>query len=202
MKTAAIAGLGFRVHSGWAAAVAVAGPAKSPAVVLRRTIIIADPKLPGSKQPYHAAERLGLQKAEALVKRCADSTNALAHQAVREIVAELDKMGWRAAGACILLSSGREVGSLEKILASHPMIHTAEGVFFREALRRASRKCGVPVTGIKEKEILAQAAGRFRLPAKALQRRASEMGKTLGPPWRQDEKLAALAGWLVLSLKP
>jgi hypothetical protein len=25
------------------------------------------------------------------------------------------------------------------------------------------------------------------------------MGRSLGPPWRQDEKLATLAAWLVLA---
>ncbi len=28
--------------------------------------------------------------------------------------------------------------------------------------------------------------------------RVNDMGRTLGPPWRQDEKSAALVGWLAL----
>ena len=200
MKTApGIAGVGFRVHSGWAVVVAVAGPLKAPQVVLRKTVVIADPSIPGSKQPYHAAQKLDLKKAETLVRRCAASTNALARRAVRGIVAELRGKGLQPGGACILLSSGREVGPLAAILASHPRIHTAEGVFFREAVRRACRRCRVKVTGIKEREIVAHAAAALRLQARTLRRRAGQMGRTLGPPWRQDEKLAALAAWLVLA---
>ncbi|HYX69668.1 MAG TPA: hypothetical protein VE825_11085 [Terriglobales bacterium] len=194
-----IAGLGFRVHSGWAAAVAVAGPVKAPQVVLRKTIIIADPAIPGSKQPYHAAQKLGLKQAETLVRRCTASTRALARRAVRGIVAELRTKGLQPGGACILLSSGRELGPLAAILASHPRIHTAEGVFFREALRRACRRSRVTVTGVKEREITAHAAAALRLQAGTLRRRAAQMGRTLGPPWRQDEKLAALAAWLMLA---
>lgn len=199
MKAAGIAGLGFRVHSGWAAVVAVAGPAKSPSVVLRRTLILADPGLAGSKQPFHAAEGLALQKAEKLIQRCADSTQTLAEHALRSVLADLRETGYRPAGACILLSSGRPLGSLESILASHAMIHTAEGEFFREALRRACKKSGVPVSGIRERELLDHAAEKLRLPAGELQRHTAKMGESLGPPWRQDEKLAALAAWLVLA---
>ncbi len=199
MKAAAIAGLGFRVHSGWAAAVAVAGPVKAPQVVLRKTVSIADPAIPGSKQPYHAAETLDLKKAEMLIRRCTASTRALARRAVRGIVAELRGKGLQPGGACVLLSSGRKLGPLAAILASHAMIHTAEGEFFREALRRGCRRCRVRATGVKEREIVAYAAAALRLQAKTLRRRASQMGHTLGPPWRQDEKLAALAAWLMLA---
>ncbi|HXZ28827.1 MAG TPA: hypothetical protein VEG08_12615 [Terriglobales bacterium] len=199
MKAAAIAGLGFRVHSGWAAVVAVAGPVKAPQVVLRKTVVIADPAIPGSKQPYHAAEKLSLKQAERLVRRCAASTNGLARRALRGIVAELRAKGLQPGRACILLAAGREVGPLAAILASHPRIHTAEGLFFREAMRRACRRSRVKVTGVKEREIVAQAAAALRLQAKTLRRRAGQMGRDLGPPWRQDEKLAALAAWLMLA---
>ena len=199
MKAANIAGLGFRVHSGWAAVIAVAGPVKAPQVVLRKTVILADPAIPGSKQPYHAAQRLGLKQAETLVRRCTASTRALARRAVRGIVAELRTKGLQPGRACVLLSSGREVGPLAAILASHPMIHTAEGEFFREAVRRACRRCRVKVTGVKEQEITAHAAAALRLQAKTLRGRAGRMGRALGPPWRQDEKLAAQAAWLMLA---
>ena len=46
---------GFRAHSGWAAMVAVAGTILAPLVIERRRVVIADPSMAGSKQPYHAA---------------------------------------------------------------------------------------------------------------------------------------------------
>jgi hypothetical protein len=49
------------------------------------------------------------------------------------------------------------------------------------------------VVGIKEREVLAQCAAALRMPAAELQARLSAMGKTLGPPWTQDEKLSAAA---------
>src|SRR5436309_14303381 len=49
------AALGFRVKSGWAAAVLLMGPARSPQLCDIRRIDLSDPQLPETRQPYHAA---------------------------------------------------------------------------------------------------------------------------------------------------
>src|SRR6266536_931849 len=49
------AALGFRVKSGWAAAVLLTGPAHSPQLCDVRRIELSDPRLPETRQPYHAA---------------------------------------------------------------------------------------------------------------------------------------------------
>ena len=64
------AAIGLRAHSGWAALVALAGPAATPEVVARRRIEIADPGIRGSKQPFHAAEPLEFPDAKAYIQRC------------------------------------------------------------------------------------------------------------------------------------
>src|SRR6185437_13500366 len=46
--------LGFRVKSGWAAAVLIATAAKAPTVRDSRVIDLSDPDVPDSRQPYHA----------------------------------------------------------------------------------------------------------------------------------------------------
>jgi hypothetical protein len=89
--------------------------------------------------------------------------------------------------------------ALESILASHPLIHTAEGELFREALRAASRECGVPMAAVKERELFTRGTAELGIPADALAARLSEMGRVIGAPWRQDEKYAAMVGWLALA---
>jgi hypothetical protein len=79
------------------------------------------------------------------------------------------------------------------------MIHTAEGEFFRAAIRRANETYGLPVSGVKEREILNRGVSKFGLPLEEIQGRMLELGRPIGPPWRQDEKFAALAGWLILA---
>jgi hypothetical protein len=199
-KSPTAAAVGFRAHSGWAAVVVVAGTVVAPVVVDRRRIVIADPKLRGSKQPFHAAEGLPFKDAEQLMRRCTASTNALAERAVRRVVDDAEAKGYRVVGCGLLAASGRPLPDLAAILASHALIHAAEGEMFREALvRAASEKCGLPVARVREKELLERAATALRTPAATLQRRLAELGRPLGPPWTQEEKLATVVALLCLT---
>ena len=193
------AALGFRAHSGWAALVALTGTAAAPAVIVRRRLEIADPGIAGSKQPFHAAEPMPFEDAESYIRRCTDSTRSLAEAAVRDAVAELSGMGLRVAGTSVLMGSGRPTGDLAKILSAHPLIHTAEGEFFRDALKHACESGGLKFWGPKERELVNHAAAVLRIPAAELERRATELGKSIGPPWTQDQKLSAIGAWLVLA---
>jgi hypothetical protein len=192
------AALGFRAHSGWAALVAVAGTPRSPAVLIRRRIGLVDPSVRGTKQPYHEAEGKNLPKAREIIGRCSSDASKLAGKAFREVVAELGRNGHRVAGCGLLLASGRPLPALEAILASHALIHTADGELFRDALAGASEECGVPVTRVREKELLQRVTADLRISTDELQLAIRELGRSLGPPWTQDEKFAALAGWLAL----
>lgn len=188
------AAIGFRVHSGWAALVAVAGSPGSPAVLDRRRIAIADPSIRGSVQPYHKAEELGLGKAREFLDQCAKASQAMAKTALRGAIREL--RGHNVELCAMLLSSGRPGGSLESILASHAAIHTAEGDFFRASIASAAAACKLPCRRIREKELLDLVQARFHMD---VSRHVNELQKTLGSPWTQDEKLAAIAAWLALA---
>jgi hypothetical protein len=195
---AAGAAIGFRVHSGWAAAVAVVALPDGPAVVARRRIEMVDRKVRGAAQPYHAAKDLGLVEAAGLIAYCATRASELATDALRAMTADLRGLGHEVAGCGLLLASGRALPPLEKILASHAMIHTAEGELFRNALRAAAANCSLPLTAVKERDLYAQAEARLQLTHDAIDQAVARMGKAIGPPWRQDEKFAALVAWLAL----
>jgi hypothetical protein len=167
-------------------------------VIQRRRVELADRGIYGSAQPYHAAQPMKLENAEAFLERCANSTRAMALKAVQAAVGELAEQGYNIAGSCILLSSGRTTTELAAILASHPAIHTAEGDFFRAALRSACEACGLEVSCVKERDLFSRSAAALRIESNEILRQVSAMGKLIGPPWRRDEKLCALAGWLVL----
>jgi len=193
------AALGFRAHSGWTVAVAVAGSLSKPEVLERRRIETADAAIPGSKQPYHAAERLDIRKAETLIRECRDSSTLLATTSVSAMVARITGQGHRVVATGILFASGRPLPDLAATLHSHALIHTAEGEFFREVLVRASEQCSLVVTRVKEREAWERGAALFRLDSADLQQQITELGRSLGPPWRQDEKLASLAAWIALA---
>jgi len=52
---------------------------------------------------------------------------------------------------------------------------------------------------ITERELLTSVATRLKKKPEFLNRQVAALGKSLGPPWTQDEKLATLAAWLTLA---
>ena len=180
--------LGFRAHSGWAAMVAVAGTLQAPRVLARLRVVIADPELQGSKQPYHLAAQMPLSRAEVFVQKAIESSRALALEAMSGSVRVLGLQGHEVVACGLLLGSGKLLPRLEGILASHALIHAAEGEMFRDVLSWAARACNLPVTTVREKE----------LPIASLHGMTS-LGKLLGPPWTQDQKYATLAALKALA---
>jgi hypothetical protein len=195
----AVATIGFRAHSGWAALIAIAGPLDAPRVLDRRRIELCDPHDPRAKQPYHAAEPLGFREAQELVNRCIASSQKLALRAVQSIISDLEQQGHQLAAAAILCASGRSLPDLKAVLASHALIHAAEGEMFRDVLVRASTECGLSVTKVKERELWSQSESSTGLSERKLQQHLVALGKELGPPWRHDEKYATLAAWMTLA---
>ncbi len=192
--------LGIRTHSGWAALIALTGPLELPRLLQRTRLVLADPKLAGSKQPYHAAERFPYFEAERMIDRFRQNSNALATSALREACSPF--ADYSITGCCLLLSSARPLPELKSILASHALIHTAEGEFFRDAIRQACEASGIPVLAMREREIEAEAQRRTGLAGGAIENHLKALGKACGPPWRQDEKLATLAAWAALERIP
>src|SRR5262249_39168100 len=198
MKSAAI---GIRVHSGWGALVSITGQNGGGAVLERRKVIIIDPKAAGVTQPYHYVEEMELPAAERHLARCAADSGRLASETLVQIAKALQQRGFCLVGSAILLSSARPLPDLDEILASHALIHTAEGEFFRQAFRLALERRELPATGIRERELAERARKAFGTAATLLQKRINAMGRILGPPWTQDEKTAALAAAIVLAGK-
>lgn len=88
--------------------------------------------------------------------------------------------------------------SVDEILAVHFRMHKAEGEFFRDVLARAAQKCALPLVAIPEKRLDACAAKALATPAARLSREIALLGRSIGPPWGNDQKSAALAAWVAL----
>ncbi len=189
------------MHSGWGALVCMSSDSASPELIDRRRIIVIDPTMKGAKQPYHFAENLGLEEAEQHLHKCSEASQRLALKAVTEMLEAVTARNYRVVGCAVLLASGRALPSLEKVLASHALIHTAEGEFFRRIVRQAFEHCRIPVKGIRERELNEHANETFGKAAARVRQHISSLGKTVGSPWTQDEKTAALAGLIVSETK-
>lgn len=192
------ASVGFRVHSGWAAMVALSMEKKEPVVLRRERVRLVETFSYKFRQPYHTAEKLPLAKAREFVSKIDAEAFRLARSVLRALQDGLHKQGSVLRNCGLLIASGRNLPELEKILASHALIHTADGELFREALSRASEECGLRVVRVREKELLAEAEETLRMDGNSTLQKVTLIGKPLGSPWSQDEKYAALIAWIAL----
>ena len=202
MKNSNSAALGFRTHSGWAAAVALCGPSRSPEVpevIDRRRITLVEPGSPGGVQPYHVARTMNLPKAEEFIQTVILAVERTALLAVRDFVEAINGMGHQIPCCGIVLASGRPLPSLEATLRSHAMVHTAEGELYRAAIAKAAKNLNWRCVRVPERDLYKLAAKHLGIPEPKLKTRITEMGRGLGSPWSADEKCATLIAWLALA---
>jgi hypothetical protein len=199
MKSAA---LGFRAHSGWTALVALSVSKGAPCVLARQRIHLVETFTYRFRQPYHTAKNLPPDEARAFVAEVRTQARSLAHRAIRKLQESLHAEGYGLTRCGLVLASGRPLPDLPDILASHALIHTADGELFRAALLHACARCGLLSKAAKERELPDEASRALRLAPGTLSRRIAALGRPLGAPWSQDEKLASLSAWLALASKP
>jgi len=192
------AAIGFRAHSGWAAMVAVTVSSDTVTVVDRRRIELADPAVHGFPQPYHAAAEGPPANARQTVDACIAASGRLAEAGIRSAIEDLKGRRLKVVACGVGAGSGRALPPLEGILASHALIHTAEGEMFREALLDAATRCRLAVRRLKERDAYADLAALVGIPPSETRSRIEALGGRLGPPWREDQKLATAAAWAAL----
>jgi hypothetical protein len=188
--------LGVRSHSGWAAYVVLAGDARDPKLVTRDRMQLCDPAIIGSKQPFHQAEPMTFDRAVAFIHACTTATAKLARRAVSQIDRETPLRA-----CCVLTAAGKPLPDLRTILSSHALIHTAEGEFYRDAVAAACDRCEIAVRRVRERD-MENELQKLPVTATTAKERIAAFGKQVGPPWTQDEKLAALGAWLMLAVLP
>jgi hypothetical protein len=179
--------------------VVIGGTPANPLVLARERLELVDASLPGAKQPYHAIEGLPLAQAAARLAAFRASAALRAASGVHTLLQIARAAGIEPIGAGILDSSGRDGGSLEAILASHALIHTADGNHFREALGLACSAERLPCTRIRQRDLPGEAARALRRPPEALTAAVAQLARDVGSPWGADQKGAALIAWLLLA---
>ena len=196
IETAAI---GFSPHSGWAAMVVLGGTAAAPELLARIRLQLIDARDPESKQPYHAVEFLCVEEATGRLDGYMAVATRLAQDAIRAESDQLQGRGITVKSVGIIESSSRKHVSLPSILASHALIHAADGDHFRNALFAAAEQCRLRVCRIPARDLEAHASKCLRLPAARILETVKNLGQGKGPPWGADQKKAALLAWTLLA---
>jgi hypothetical protein len=185
--------LGFRPHTYWTAVVALSGDVVAPTLVDRRRIDFA---AGDQRFVYHQAVSLSPAKAVAKIQATRRAVETAAAQGVKALLAGLAEAPVRLA----VVPVGRPPAQdLAEIIRSHAAIHAAEGQFYRDALAEACRALGLDVARVAEKELLLEASRTLQSPAAKLEAHLKVIGGKAGPPWGEDQRMAALAAWIGLA---
>lgn len=192
--------LGFRPHTGWSTVVAVGREHGAVRVVHRAQLKMGPAGLPA--QVYHAAREVGRAEAAALVDRVAGEVGGLAVAGVGAVVAALRARGQHPVAAGIPVGSLPLPAELTRILASHALLHAAEGDLYCQALADGADRHGLALALVPARDLAARAASELGGDDAAVRDRLAALGRELGPPWRRDEKEATLAAVLALAAAP
>ena len=197
-------GLGFRIKSGYAIAVVLAGSRGAPAAVARHIVELSDPGAAETRQPYH--DGFGREQHDAgeiarrvkIVRRCAKHAIAALLQDSRC----LQTTGRPAGHTGPRTQAALVVGSVtdpDTLANPHIRAHANEGRLFRTVVEDALRTHGVSCTILLEKQLPITAISALRRDEREIGRTLAEFGKAVGAPWRADEKAAATAAWMALT---
>ncbi|HTI36780.1 MAG TPA: hypothetical protein VL484_04405 [Vicinamibacterales bacterium] len=187
---AAASALGIRVKSGWASAVFVGLNAETPIYLHRHRLLLSDPDVPQSSQPYHRGFG-SLQQDRDVIRRLTRIVHTAARRSLQAALTECATMGH--GPQTIALVVGSTIDPLT-VGNEHIRAHAYEARLFRESLERAASAAHLSCVVYRERDLSAIAAKALGPVASSV---VAAMGQTAGRPWRADEKLAALAAWVV-----
>jgi hypothetical protein len=187
------AALGLKVKTGRAIVVAVRGPLEAPEVLAKTQIDVAFTFEEGAV--FHAAESLEIEEARRRIGDAEARFAALAERGLAAFAAGLDAP---VVAAALAARAATPPPPLESILASHPLVHAAEGELYRRVFTAASAAIGVRPSRIPPDAAAARIAAAVGLTPAAVMDQLAAMGKASGRPWAADQKQAALAAWVAL----
>jgi hypothetical protein len=192
------AALGCRAHTGWAALVVVAGGVARPEVVLRDRVELADPAGQVMKNVYQASRALKPAEAAVLVgaaeRIAAERAAAALQQSVRDAADE-----GAVVRSCAVVVGAFSGARLESILASHVLAHAAEGRLYQGALLQGAESRGLDAIAVPKSSIWEEGESALGVAQDELRQWIDRLRREIGPPWAEDQKLAALAAWIALA---
>jgi hypothetical protein len=178
--------IGVSVHTGWAACVAAAGSLRAPRIEAREEIeMLGD----ADRFVFHVAAKLDLARAKQSVARAELEATKRGTDAIAGFLEQVRGAGHEVLACAIVANDTPMLTSLEEIVAAHPRIHTAEGRFFRDILRRAAEANRLDVRIVSPKSLDLVSAATL----------LADAGRVAGRPWGKDQKIAALAAWSLLA---
>jgi hypothetical protein len=190
--------IGLRAKTARAIAVVLGGTIDSPTVLAKTELRLVDPKIPTTAQPYHEVMDLAWKDSQREVRKYARAIERVAKAALSKLVKEQQVNGMQVRGVGIIGAPDRDLARMGN---PHIRAHAAEGILFRRVLDLAAEANGLKWRTFSDRQFEQIARAELGSSAATLKRKIDGLGRNLVPPWRADEKQAAMAAWLVLHHK-
>jgi hypothetical protein len=184
--------IGFKAHIGWASAVVIEDLDREIGILAKERIPMRDTFEAAAVYHVGHERKLSLEAAQELIDEALRESIARAKPAIAALAKRVP-----VERAAILSGSARPLPPLESILRSHPLVHTAEGELYRQAVTCACEALGIPVVRVPAKGLDASAATLGTGPGD-LRARLAAAGKASGKPWAAEQRECALAAWVAL----
>ena len=195
MKTSNLVSIGLRAKTGRAIAVVLGGPPDSPVVLLKMEIKLVDPKVSATRQPYHVVMELPLNQWPQAASKSAKAIERVATKALAKLIDQLKTAGHQPVAVGVVGAPDRD---LARIGNPHIRAHAAEGVLFRHVLELGAKANGVKCRAFSDRDFDKAATAGVSKDYAKIKQRLENLRHSVSPPWRTDEKQAAMAAWMVL----
>ena len=191
------AALGFRVKSGWAAVVLLTDAPHSPQLSDVSRIELCDPRLPETRQPYHAAmgkletDSTKLNERERVVR-------SVSQQSLTKLLKRYQQKGFQIKRAALVVGSEIDPANIAN---PHIRAHALEGRLFRSAVAETLQDHEIRTEVLLERDAYPSVAARLKQFSDDVKRAIQDLGRSAparGRPWRAEQKLAALAALFAL----
>lgn len=193
-------GLGFRAGRGGSVVVGIAFDGREPRVVLSGFLATGSEGDRLSLEPYRVAAEMardGHGDPASAVAEGRERQGQLAAEGLEGIVRKLRETGCEPVVAALMVNrAGWITDLLSYSLAFEEHVPVAEGLAVRDALRFAFARCKLDVDEIDEKSLPEAASKELGLSSAEIAARIKALGATAGKPWRKEQKVACLGGWI------
>jgi len=125
--------LGFRIKSGWAAVVLLTDTAHSPQLTAVDRIELCDPRIPETRQPFHAATGK-LETNSTKLNQREHTVRSISRQSLTRLLRDYQQKGFRIHRAVLVVGSQIDPA---KIANPHIRAHAMEGRLFRLVMLEA-----------------------------------------------------------------
>ena len=170
------------------------GSARSPQLCDVQRIDLSDPRLPETRQPYHAA--MGrLETDTQKINRRVDVVRRITEKSIAKLLAGYRQQNFTIKRAALV------VGSLidpRSVANAHIRAHALEGQLFRSVLQESLHKHRILSDVLIERDAYARAAVQLKQSNENVRRMIQNFGRDAKASWRAEQKLAALAAWVSL----